>query len=136
MTLRRILSCLLLLLPWLAQAGDGADFAAASRTQQATLLQQWAAAPEASRLPLLQALRNESVVIDQQASSLSATAHDQRFHAARGRPAAGGRSQSRLLLNNRLRVLIASALAAHQLVSDDAATAPARSAAVTKRCRA
>ena len=54
MTLRRILSCLLLLLPWLAQAGDGADFAAASRTQQATLLQQWAAAPQASRLPLLQ----------------------------------------------------------------------------------
>ncbi len=60
MTLRRILSCLLLLLPWLAQAGDGADFAAASRTQQAKLLQQWAAAPDASRLPLLQALRNEN----------------------------------------------------------------------------
>ena len=30
MTIRRYLCCLLLLLPWLAQAGDGADFAAAT----------------------------------------------------------------------------------------------------------
>ncbi|MBN9931385.1 hypothetical protein HZD82_23555, partial [Pantoea agglomerans] len=34
---------LLLLLPLLASAGTAADFAAASRSQQATLLQQWAA---------------------------------------------------------------------------------------------
>nr|WED70336.1 hypothetical protein PJ912_00530 [Pectobacterium colocasium] len=55
---------LCLMLPWLAQAGPAADFAAASRTQQAELLQQWAAAPEPARLPLLQALRDESVVLD------------------------------------------------------------------------
>ncbi|MGP4128609.1 hypothetical protein OJE16_01900 [Pantoea tagorei] len=65
-----ICGLLLLLLPWLAQAGDGADFAAASRAGQATLLQQWAAAPQASRVPLLQALRSESVVIDQKKTAV------------------------------------------------------------------
>ena len=119
MTLRRILSCLLLLLPWLAQAGDGADFAAASRTQQATLLQQWAAAPQASRLPLLQALRNESVVIDQNKQPFSKQA-DQFLPLDSARQPDG--ETKKLFMNNRLRVLIASALAAHQLVSDDAAT--------------
>lgn len=110
--------CGLLLLPWFAQAGDGADFAAASRTEQATLLQQWAAAPQASRVPLLQALRNESLVIDQKKQPFSKQG-DTLIPLDDARQPSGG--TKKLFMNNRLRVLIASALAAHQLVSDDAA---------------
>ncbi|WP_350261508.1 urea ABC transporter permease subunit UrtB [Pantoea sp. BJ2] len=118
MTIRRYLCCLLLLLPWLAQAGDGADFAAASRAQQATLLQQWAAAPQASRLPLLQALRNETVVIDQKQQPFSKQGEALQPLDSAQQPDG---DTKKLFMNNRLRVLIASALAAHQLVSDDAA---------------
>ena len=118
MTIRRYLCCLLLLLPWLAQAGDGADFAAASRTDQANLLQQWAAAPQASRLPLLQALRNESMVIDQNKQPFNKQ-DDKLIPLDSAQQPTG--DTKKLFMNNRLRVLIASALAAHQLVSDDPA---------------
>uniref|UniRef100_UPI00289BA3DD urea ABC transporter permease subunit UrtB n=1 Tax=Pantoea septica TaxID=472695 RepID=UPI00289BA3DD len=110
--------CALLLLSWFAQAGDGADFAVASRTEQATLLQQWAAAPQASRVPLLQALRNESLVIDQKKQPFSKQG-DILTPLDSARQPSG--DTKKLFMNNRLRVLIASALAAHQLVSDDAA---------------
>ncbi len=82
------------------------------------MLQQWAAAPQASRLPLLQALRNESVVIDQNKQPFSKQA-DQLLPLDSARQPDG--ETKKLFMNNRLRVLIASALAAHQLVSDDAA---------------
>ncbi len=118
MTIRRYLCCLLLLLPWLAQAGAGADFAAASRTQQATLLQQWAAAPQASRLPLLAALRNETVVIDQKQQPFSKQGETLQPLDSAQQPSG---ATKKLFINNRLRVLIASALAAHQLVSEDPA---------------
>lgn len=110
---------LCLMLPWLAHAGPAADFAAASRTQQAELLQQWAAAPEPARLPLLQALRNESVVLDQ---------NQQPFRDVQGTltPLEGNAelvgATKKLFMNNRLRVLVSTALASHQLVSDDVAT--------------
>jgi len=110
--------CALLLLSWFAQAGDGADFATASRTEQATLLQQWAAAPQASRVPLLQALRNESLVIDQKKQPFSKQG-DTLTPLDSARQPSG--DTKKLFMNNRLRVLIASALASHQLVSDDAA---------------
>ena len=110
--------CALLLLSWFAQAGDGADFAVASRTEQAPLLQQWAAAPQASRVPLLQALRNESLVIDQKKQPFSKQG-DILTPLDSARQPSG--DTKKLFMNNRLRVLIASALAAHQLVSDDAA---------------
>lgn len=119
MSIRRYLCCLLLLLPWLAKAGDGASFAAASRMQQASLLQQWAAAPQASRLPLLEALRHETVVIDQNKQPFSKQGADLKPLDSAQQPRGGTR---KLFMNNRLRVLIASALAAHQLVSSDAAT--------------
>ena len=118
MTIRRYLCCLLLLLPWLAHAGDGADFAAASRTEHANLLQQWAAAPQASRLPLLQALRSESMVIDQNKQPFSKQ-DDKLIPLDSAQQPTG--DTKKLFMNNRLRVLIASALAAHQLVSDDPA---------------
>lgn len=111
-----LLLSLCLWLPLLAQAGAGADFAAASRSQQALLLQRWAFEPEAHRLPLLEALHNESVVIDQ---------HKQPFSQVDGRliplDAAlqpTGNSK-KLFMNNRLRVLVSGALAAHQLLSDN-----------------
>lgn len=118
MTFRPLLSCLLLLLPWLAQAGDGADFAAASRTRQAALLQQWAAAPDARRLPLLQALRDENVVTDRHQQPFSRQ-NDQLIPLDSARAPDG--ATRKLFMNNRLRGLVASALAAHQLVSSDAA---------------
>lgn len=110
---------LCLMFPLLAQAGPAADFATASRTQQAELLQQWAAAPEPARLPLLQALRDESVVLDR---------NQQPFRDVQGTltPLDGNvepvGATKKLFMNNRLRGLVATALAAHQLVSDDAAT--------------
>lgn len=110
---------LCLMFPLLAQAGPAADFAAASRTQQAELLQKWAAAPEPARLPLLQALRDESVVLDR---------NQQPFRDVQGTltPLDGNEepvgATKKLFMNNRLRGLVATALAAHQLVSDDAAT--------------
>ncbi|QDY43584.1 urea ABC transporter permease subunit UrtB [Candidatus Pantoea soli] len=118
MTFRPLLSCLLLLLPWLTQAGDGADFAAASRTRQAALLQQWAAAPDAHRLPLLQALRDETVVTDRHQQPFSRQ-NDQLIPLDSARAPDG--ATRKLFMNNRLRGLVASALAAHQLVSSDAA---------------
>ena len=56
-----------------AFAGPAADFAAASRTQQIVLLQQWAAAPDASRLSFLMALRKENVVLDEHKQPFSVT---------------------------------------------------------------
>ena len=54
------------LLPGMVQASDADQFVAASRSQQAELLTQWATAPEAARLPLLQALQSESLYTDSQ----------------------------------------------------------------------
>lgn len=62
--LMSVLALLLSLLPWRAQAAEADDFVAASRSQQAQLLTQWAAAPQADRLPLLRALTSESLVMD------------------------------------------------------------------------
>lgn len=73
MMLRLSFLGLLLLLPLFASAGSAADFVAASRTQQADLLQQWAAAPDARRLPLLEALKAETVVTDQDHHPFSKT---------------------------------------------------------------
>lgn len=117
MNLRLFLLSLLLLLPLFASAGPAADFAAASRTQQATLLQQWAAAPDASRLPLLQALKAESLVTDQNKQPFSKVGDKLLPLDTEAQPAG---SVKKLFMNNRLRVLAASALAAHQLVSNDA----------------
>jgi hypothetical protein len=47
------------LLPGMAQASDADDFVAANRSQQAAMLEQWAASPQAARLPLLQALQKK-----------------------------------------------------------------------------
>ena len=103
------------LLPWFAQANDADRFVAASRTSQAQLLAQWAASPEQQRLPFLTALNQENVLYDsaKQAFTLKGA------HAV----ALGSASQpagelKKLRLTNRLRNLVAGALATHQLMSD------------------
>ncbi|GLW37505.1 branched-chain amino acid ABC transporter permease [Pectobacterium carotovorum subsp. carotovorum] len=110
---------LCLVLPLLAQAGPAVDFTTANRTQQAELLQQWAAAPEPARLPLLQALRDESVVLDKNQQPFRDVQGTLTPLDANAEPVG---ATKKLFMNNRLRGLVATALAAHQLVSNDAAT--------------
>ncbi|WP_437614695.1 urea ABC transporter permease subunit UrtB [Erwinia sp. V71] len=105
-----------LLLSGAAQAGPATDYGHASRSQQAQLLQQWSATPDASRLPLLQALSSEAVVADTQGQLF--TDHNGKLTPLEGDAAPAGATK-KVFMNNRLRGLIASALAAHQLVSDD-----------------
>jgi urea transport system permease protein len=116
--LPRILLSLLLTLPWLAHAGDGQDFVSAKPTQQAELLEHWAAQPNAARLPLLLALQQGLLASDSQQQAL--IKRDGLYQALEGDAAAQGTPRP-LRLNNRLRGLLASTLASHQLLSADAA---------------
>lgn len=109
---------LLCCLPMFAQAGPADDFAAASRTQQAQLLQAWSTAPDASRLPLLQGLKQENVVID--GAKRAFIQQGDKFLPLSGDAAPVG-TPKKVWLNNRLRNLIANALSAHMLVSNDPA---------------
>ncbi|MCW2254650.1 urea transport system permease protein [Providencia alcalifaciens] len=118
MALRNLFLSLLLMLPLFADAGPAAEFTTASRTQQAALLQQWAAAPQSSRLPLLEALSDETVVIDQNQQPFN----QQGDHISPLDTAKYPNGETKkLFMNNRLRVLITSALAAQQLISDNPA---------------
>ena len=103
------------LLPGMAQASDADRFVAASRSQQAVLLEQWAAAPDPSRLPLLQALKQENVVVDDNKHAFTRQAGGliplSDAAQAQGSPKA-------VRLTNRLRMLAATALATHQLTGD------------------
>jgi urea transport system permease protein len=104
------------LLPCFAHAGDADDFVAANRSQQSAMLEKWAADPQPQRLPLLQALSAESLRSD--------AAHHA-FSVESGKPLAldaAAQPQGDLKpvrLTNRLRNLVAGALATHQLVSDN-----------------
>ena len=109
-----LLSGLLTSLP--ARAGAAADYGHASRTEQAQLLQAWAAAPQADRLPLLQALSQEAVVSDAQGQLF--TEKNGQLTPLEGSAAPSG-STKKVFMNNRIRGLVASALASHQLVSND-----------------
>ncbi|WP_425272568.1 urea ABC transporter permease subunit UrtB [Pseudomonas sichuanensis] len=91
----RLLLTLLLLLPLATQASEGEFFLSAKPAEQASLLETWAAQPDAARLPLLENLRQ-------------------------GRIAEG--DTRKLRLNNRLRGLLDNTLASHQLLSDQADT--------------
>ncbi|MDZ4018559.1 urea ABC transporter permease subunit UrtB [Pseudomonas sichuanensis] len=90
----RLLLTLLLLLPLATQASEGEFFLSTKPAEQASLLETWAAQPDAARLPLLENLRQ-------------------------GRIAEG--DTRKLRLNNRLRGLLDNTLASHQLLSDQAA---------------
>lgn len=112
----RPLLFLLCCLPLLARAGDAEDFAAANRNQQAKLLQTWAAAPDAKRLPLLSALSQESLVIDEQHHAFT---QNGAAIAPLGEVKTPVGDVKKVRLTNRLRILAGSALASHQLVSDN-----------------
>ncbi|VXC19686.1 High-affinity branched-chain amino acid transport system permease protein LivH [Pseudomonas sp. 8Z] len=117
--LTRILLSLLLCLPLAANAGEADDFVAANAGKQAKLLQSWAAAPKAERMPLLQALQQGRVGSDADKRAFIEQ-DDDTWQAAEGDAAANG-TPRKVRLNNRLRGLTATALASHQLLGDDAA---------------
>ena len=91
----RMLLTLLLLLPMATQASEGEFFLTAKPAEQARLLESWAAQPDATRLPLLDNLRQGRIATD---------------------------DTRKVRLNNRLRGLIDNALASHQLLSDNSET--------------
>ena len=76
---------------------------------------QWAAAPDAARLPLLQALQKENLYTDSQKHAF-AQRNGQMVSLGDAQAAAAPTKAVRL--TNRLRVLAATAIATHQLVSD------------------
>jgi len=114
--LHRLLLLLLLALPWAAQAGDAADYASASPAQQAKLLQSWAAAPTPERLPLIEALRANRVAIDRNKTPF--VEENGGYRALEGEAEPDG-TPKKLRLNNRLRGLLNTALASHQLFSEE-----------------
>ena len=89
---RLILGCLLLL-PLVANADDASDFAAANNSAQAQLLESWAAHPTPTRVELINSLQQGQIIVDGQTKTVR--------------------------LNNRLRGLIDTALASHQLLAAD-----------------
>jgi urea transport system permease protein len=114
--LTRILLSLVLLLPLTAQAGDAAAFVAANPSQQARLLQSWAAQPDPARQPLLDALQNGQLASDREKTAFIASAAG--FVAAEGQ-AAPASPPKKLRLNNRLRGLLATTLASQQLLASE-----------------
>ena len=114
----QILTFLLCCLPLWANAGPANDFAAASRANQATLLQQWATDPQPERLPLLEALKQENVVIDEAHHAF--VKQGETLTPLEGNAAPQGETK-KVWLNNRLRNLIANALSTHRLVSKESA---------------
>ncbi|HBS6629449.1 TPA: urea ABC transporter permease subunit UrtB, partial [Klebsiella pneumoniae] len=114
--LMSVLALLLILLPWRAQAAEADDFVAASRSQQAQLLTQWAAAPQADRLPLLRALTTESLVMDDGKHAFRTRLGGLQPLGAVAAPQGETRP---VRLTNRLRNLAAGALASHLILSDN-----------------
>ncbi|MEH0885209.1 urea ABC transporter permease subunit UrtB [Enterobacter sp. UNJFSC 003] len=104
------------LLPGMAQASDADTFVAANRSQQAEMLTQWAASPDAARMPLLQTLQQENLFIDGQKHAFVRTDGGM---VALGASSTAVEPTKAVRLTNRLRVLAATALATHQLVSDN-----------------
>ncbi|AZE59036.1 MULTISPECIES: urea ABC transporter permease subunit UrtB [Pseudomonas fluorescens group] len=91
--LQRCLLALLLLLPFGAHASDAEDFLAANPTQQAKLLQDWAAQPDPARIELVDALQQGQLTLNGETKTIR--------------------------LNNRLRGLINNVQASQQLLAAD-----------------
>ncbi|MBJ3590670.1 urea ABC transporter permease subunit UrtB [Salmonella enterica subsp. enterica serovar Saintpaul] len=103
------------LLPWIAQAIDADTFTAASRTQQAALLERWAVNPELQRLPLLNALERENVLTDAAKNAFTMNGVAVQPLGAASHPSG---ELKKVRFTNRLRNLVAGTLAVHQLLSD------------------
>lgn len=91
--LYRFIVAALLLLPFAAQAGDADDFLAANPTQQAKLLQDWAAQPDPARIELVDALQRGQLTLNGETKTVR--------------------------LNNRLRGMIDNVQASQQLLAAD-----------------
>lgn len=120
--LLRLLSIPLLLLTLLApsaQAGDAADFVAANPAKQASLLEDWAAHPDAKRLTLIDALQQGRLASDSNKAPFIQI--DSGWLPAEGGDAQPASTPKKLALNNRLRGLIGTAQASHQLLDKDPA---------------
>ena len=113
----RLLFMLALLLPLAGHASDAGDFVAGSPSEQARLLETWSTQPVPTRLALLQAL---------QQGRMAADANKRPFIETNGQMAAADGTEPpaeplrKLRLNNRLRGLVDTAVASHQLLSNDA----------------
>lgn len=116
-SLPRILMALALLWPLASQAGDANDFVAANPAKQAKLLESWAAQPDPARQPLLDALQQGRVATDSGKTAFIEEAG--RFSAAEGQ-AEPASPPKKLRLNNRLRGLLQTAQASHQLLASEA----------------
>lgn len=128
----RGLLLVLVVMPWFAQAGDASAFAAASRAQQAQLLEQWAASPDAQRLPLLTALSREKMLTDSAKQPFTQRGAEV---VPLGDAATPAGELKPLRLTNRLRNLVAAALASHQLISDSVTDRRAASGALQRDAR-
>lgn len=114
--LTRLILSLTLLLPLAAHASDAGDFVAADSSQQATLLETWSAQPVPQRLDFLLALQqgrvaaddNKHPFIDNDGKLVGLDSNDAPLEPIR-----------KLRLNNRLRGLTDTAVASHQLLSND-----------------
>ncbi|WP_321850204.1 urea ABC transporter permease subunit UrtB [Pseudomonas paraveronii] len=91
--LYRLILAALLLLPVGAHAGDADDFLTANPTQQAKLLQDWAAQPDPARIELVDALQQGQLTVNGETKTVR--------------------------LNNRLRGLIDNVQASQQLLAAD-----------------
>lgn len=111
--LSRLLTATLLCLSWGAQAGDATDFVTAPPAQQAQLLERWAITPDPARMPLLNALQQGTLSTD--GRNVPFIEQNGGALAADGNATPEG-ALKKLRLNNRLRGLVASAQASHQLV--------------------
>ena len=114
--LTRILLSLALLLPLCAAAGDANDLVAANASQQAKLLESWAAQPDLARQPLLDALQQGRIGSD--SSKTAFIKVDGEWQAVEGTAEAQS-TPRKLRLNNRLRGLLIIVQASQQLLSAD-----------------
>jgi len=112
----RLVFAFALLLPLAAHASDAGDFVAGSSSDQARLLETWAAQPVPARLELLLALQDGRVAAD---ADKRPFVESNGAMASLDGPAAAVEPLRKLRLNNRLRGLVDTALASHQLLSND-----------------
>ena len=114
--LYRLLLSLALLLPLGAQANDAFEFTRASTSEQAQLLEHWAAHPTPERHSLLDALQQGRIGTDSDKNPYIQ-------QAGQWQPLGAAFSATEtprvLRLNNRLRGLLNTALASHALNADD-----------------
>ncbi|EPN33616.1 inner-membrane translocator, partial [Pseudomonas syringae pv. actinidiae ICMP 19096] len=105
----RFILAISLLLPLAAQASDASDFAAAGSSQQAELLETWAATPVPERVELLEALRDGRVAAD--SSKRAWIENNDKYVAVDANAPAADDAPTpdeprKLRLNNRLRGLV------------------------------